>query len=286
MGVLRERMETDLKLRNLSLTTQEGYLNCARAFAKFHMRPPADLGEEDVRTFLLYLRDERKVSPSTQKVYTCALRFLYEVTLQRPDVVASIPSPRVHAKLPQILSGTEVEALLAAVDGQKYRALMMTTYSAGLRIREACRLKAEDIDSKRMVIRIQEGKGGRDRYTMLSPRLLQVLREYYRQVRPQIPYLFPGQRGNRPINVDSVRAVLKAAVAASGITKPVTPHLLRHSFATHLLEAGTDIRTIQMLLGHNSIQTTQRYAQVSTAHISRTPSPLDLLGTPKGDVLG
>jgi site-specific recombinase XerD len=279
-------METDLKLRNLRPATQESYLRCAKALAKFHRRSPTDLGGDEVKAFLLHLRDVRKLSPSTLKVHVAALKFLYEVTLQRPEVVRSIPSPRVPEKLPQILSGTEVEALLGAVSSVKYRALLMTTYGAGLRIGETCRLKSADIDSKRMVIRVQEGKGGRDRYAMLSPRLLQVLREYYRQVHPEPPYLFQGQQPGEPIQADSVRSVLKEVVRECGITKPVTPHILRHSFATHLLESGTDIRTIQVLLGHRSLRTTQRYAQVSTGLISRTASPLDLLGTPKGEVLG
>jgi site-specific recombinase XerD len=286
MGVLKERMEADLKLRNLRPGTQEIYLRCARALAKFHMRSPAELGEEEVRAFLLSLRDERKLSPSTLKVHVAALKFLYEVTLQRPEVVRSVPTPRVPQKLPQILSGTEVEALLGAVCSLKYRAILMATYGAGLRIGETCRLKVEDLDSKRMVLRVEQGKGGRDRYAMLSPRLLMVLREYYRQVRPRGQYLFPGQRAGEPIHANSVRDVLKVAVKQCGITKPVTPHLLRHSFATHLLESGTHIRTIQVLLGHRSIQTTQLYAQVSTGVISRTTSPLDLLGTPEGKVLG
>jgi site-specific recombinase XerD len=279
-------MEADLKLRNLRPSTQESYLACAKALAKFHRRSPADLGGEEVKAFLLDLRDVRKRSPSTLKVHVAALKFLYEVTLQRPEVVRSIPSPRVPEKLPQILSGTEVEALLGAVSSVKYRALLMTTYGAGLRIGEACRLKSTDIDSKRMVIRVEDGKGGRDRYAMLSARLLLVLREYYREIRPEPPYLFPGQQPAEPIQADSVRAVLKVVVRECGITKPVTPHLLRHSFATHLLESGTDLRTIQVLLGHRSIRTTQRYAQVSTGLISRTVSPLDLIGTPKGEVLG
>jgi site-specific recombinase XerD len=162
----------------------------------------------------------------------------------------------------------------------------MTTYGAGLRIGETCSLEIGDIDSKRMVIRIRDGKGGRDRYAMLGDRLLEGLREYFRLVRPAGPHLFPGERPGTAVSPDSVRAVLKKAVVKAGITKHVTPHILRHTFATHILEAGVDIRTIQALLGHRSIRTTQIYAQVSTDTIRRTKSPLDLLGTKKGEVLG
>ncbi len=284
MGVLKERMEADLKLRNLRPSTQASYLRCARLLAKHYMRSPAELSEEEVRGFLLYLQDERQAKPSTLKVYIAAFKFLYNVTLQRPEVVAHLRGPKIPRKVPEILSGSEVEALFAEVFSVKYRAVLMTTYGAGLRISEVCRLRTHDIDSDRMLIHVREGKGGDSRYAMLSQRLLVVLRAYWKEIRPAGPYLFPGRRADRPITRKTISGVLARAAARCGLDKRVTPHILRHSFATHLLESGTDIRTIQVLLGHRSITSTQLYAQVSPGRISRTRSPLDLLGT--GRVLG
>jgi integrase/recombinase XerD len=286
MGKLRDRMEADLRLRNLRPATQRNYLRFARNFAAYHHRSPAEMGWEEVRSYLLYLREEKKLSPSTQKVHVAALKFLYTVTLNRPEVVRPFFMPKIPAKLPEILSGKEVEALFNAVRDLKYRAVLMTTYGAGLRICEACALRMEDIDSKRMLIRVQDGKGGNQRYAILAERLLVALRAYYRHKRPAGPYLFPGKSPDEPLSKDSVRKVLSGAVRKAGIKKRVTPHILRHSFATHLLESGTDIRVIQVLLGHRSIRTTTQYAQVSTRHIARTKSPLDLLGTDKATPLG
>jgi len=279
-------MEADLRLRNLRPSTQANYLRYVQNFVAYYRRSPEEMGWEEVRGFLLHLRDEKHLSPSTQKVCAAALKFLYTVTLNRPEAVKSFCIPKVPQKLPEVLSGSEVEALLGAVQSIKYRALIMTTYGAGLRIGEACRLHVEDVESKRMLLRVREGKGGHERYVMLSERLLAVLREYWRQSRPKGPYLFPGSRSGKPLSPESVRRVLRKAVKQCGFTKPVTPHTLRHCFATHLLESDTDIRTIQVLLGHRSIATTTRYTQVSSRHISRTTSPLDVLGTDKASVLG
>ena len=286
MGTLRDRMEADLRLRNLRPSTQRCYLRYVRTFAAYHMRSPADMGTKEVRDFLVHLRDERRLDPSTIKGYVAALKFLYAATLDQPEVVRPWLSPRVQKKLPVILSGTEVEAVFKAIESISYRAVLMTTYGAGLRISEACQLHVGDIDSKRMQIHIQDGKGGKQRYTMLSQRLLELLRAYFRQVRPGRDYLFPGQQPGTHISADSVRKVLHQAITDCGIGKRVTPHVLRHCCATHLLDAGTDIRTIQAILGHNSIRTTQIYTQVSPEHIRRVKSPLDLLGTPEGKVLG
>jgi len=286
MGILKTKMEADLKLRNLRPKTQAIYLNCIRDFAKFHHQSPERLGTEHVRAFLLHLREERKLSPSTQKVHVAALKFLYRVTLDRPEVVKPFFMPKVQSKVPEILSGSEVHDLFHAVEIIQYRAVLMVLYGAGLRIREACRLRIEDIDSQRMLIRIRDGKGGYDRYAMLGPRLLRVLRAYFRHVRPQGPWLFPGANAESPLSPESVRRVLHKATRKCGIKKKVTPHSLRHAFATHLLESGEDIRVIQVLLGHRSISSTTPYAQVSTRHIARTKSPLDRLGTPEADTLG
>lgn len=279
------RMEAEMKLRNFSPATQAEYSRCVRCFAEhFGRRSPEGLGRDEVRQYLLEVRDRRKLSPSTLKVYRAGIRFFYEV-MGCPEVVAVVGSPKVPRKVPEVLSGTEVEALLAAIVALAYRAIVMITYGAGLRISEACHLEPRDIDSRRMVIHVRHGKGGDERYVMLSQRLLETLRAYWRTARPSGPYLFAGSRAGAALSPDSVRRVIKKALGKAGITKPVTPHLLRHSFATHLLETGTDMRTIQVLLGHRTICTTQIYTQVSTARVARTRSPLDLLQTPEGDVL-
>ncbi len=279
MGKLQDRMKADLRLRNLRPSTQGCYLGCVRKFVKYHMRSPDKMDTKEVRDFLVHLRDERELQPITIKGYVAALKFFYTATLDRPEVVRPWLSPRVPKKLPVVLSGTEVEAVFNAIESITYRAVLVTTYGAGLRISEACQLQVSDIDSKRMLIYVREGKGGKQRYAMLCDRLLDVLREYYRQVRPAGDYLFPGQKPGTHLCDSSVRKVLHQVIKDCGIDKHVTPHVLRHSLATHLLDTGTDIRTIQVLLGHRSIQTTQIYTQVSPRHIRRVRNPLDLLGT-------
>jgi len=276
MGALRDRMVVDLKLGGYSASTAKIYLLYARRFARHFKRSPAELGEEEIRTFLLHLVEERGVLHSSYRQYRAALKFLYTVTLRRPWTVAGLAPRRKNHPLPVVLSGEEVTALLSAVGNIKYRAVIMTTYAAGLRILEACRLRVGDIDSKRMILCVRAGKGRRDRYVMLSERLLVFLRVYWKIARPK-DRLFPGRTKDGHVSPESVRAVFKKARHRAGITKDVTPHTLRHSFATHLLEAGTDIAVIQALLGHRSIQTTSLYTHVSTRHLARTRSPLDLL---------
>jgi site-specific recombinase XerD len=249
------------------------------------MISPDHLGEKEIRDFLLDLLERRKAAPTALKMHVAGIKFLYTHTLKRPEEVARIPWPKVPKPLPDILSGSEIEQLLSHVTSLKHRAVLMTAYGAGMHISEACSLHISDIDSKRDLIHIRDGKRGRDRYVMLSQRLLLFLRGYYKLTRPRGPYLFPGNNPDHPISDTSVRSALGQAAKTMGIQKRVTPHVLRHSFATHLLETGTDIRTIQVLLGHGSIRTTTRYAQVSTSHIGRTKSPLDLIGTPEGAVL-
>jgi integrase/recombinase XerD len=277
MGQLRDRMEADLRLRNLRPSTQECYLRCARKFAAYHMRSPAEMGTAEVRDFLVHLRDERHVGPSTIKGYVAALKFLYANTLDRPEVVRPWLQPRVEHKLPVVLSREEVEALLNGIESIKYRAVLMTAYGSGLRIGEVCRLQVGDVDSARMLLHIREGKGGRDRYALLSPVLLEILRTYWRAERPSGPYLFPGQKADTHLTAESVRAVQHKVAKECGLSKRATPHTMRHSFATHLLEDGTDIRIIQALLGHRSIRTTQVYTHVSPEYIRRVKSPLDTL---------
>lgn len=276
MGQLREKMKADLKLRRYRAATVRAYLRCARKFVEYHWRPAEEMGEPEVRKFLLYLVNDRQASAANQKMHVAAIKFLYGVTLDRPELAVRFPWPRMPArKLPDILERSEVERLLDAVESMKHRAILMTAYAAGMRINEACSLKTTDIDSRRGLIHIRDGKRGRDRFVMLSPRLLAFLREYWKQTRPTGPELFPGKIAGRAVTPDAVRAALRKAVARAGIKKHVTPHVLRHCFATHLLEGGEDIRTIQVLLGHGSIRTTARYTQVSERHIGRTQSPLD-----------
>lgn len=285
MGRLRDRMEEDLKLTGYSPATIDVYLRHAASFAEHFGRSPLKMGEIEVRTFLLHLLDERKVAHSTYRQHYAALKFLYTTTLQRSFEVESIPRPRAKSTvLPDILSGSEVQALLRSIRNLEYRTVAMLTYAAGLRILEACRLRVADIDSKRMLIHVRQGKRAKDRYVMLSERLLDALRTWWKVDRPS-GYLFRGTTDDGHLRPDSVRRALRQAAKQAGITKRVNPHILRHSFATHLLEAGTDIRVIQALLGHHSLRVTTRYSHVSTRHIQSVRSPLDLLGTRQGRIL-
>lgn len=277
MGKLRDKMEGDLKLRGLSVNTRKTYLNCAAAFVKHCGKTPSAMGRGEVRDFLLHLIEERKVKPSTYNVYAASLRFLYACTLGRPEEVAWVGHMKVRHHLPAILSIEEVERLLAELGSLKLTAIVMAAYGAGLRVSEVCRLCVQDIDSQRMVIHVRNGKGDRDRHTMLPKRLLEVLRAYWKQARPAGPELFPGRAPGSVLSRAAVNKALKLATERAKIKKRVTPHSLRHAFATHLLEAGTDLRTLQVLLGHASIRTTVRYAQVSPAMIRRTKSPADRL---------
>jgi integrase/recombinase XerD len=285
MGQIYQKMERDLRLRNLSPKTSKAYLLVCRKFVRHYMRSPAEMGLEDIDAFLDMLA-KQCVGAEMRKLYVAGLKFLYGVTLDRPKIAEKIPWPKVPHKQPDILSGTEMIALLASVEQVKYRVALATAYGAGMRVSEACRLEIGDIDSKRGLIHIRQGKGRRDRYVMLSERLLLSLRQYWRLTQPKGPHLFPGKDPGTHISDSSLRDALKAAIQKAGITKRVTLHVLRHSFATHLHEAGADIRVIQVLLGHSSIRTTAHYTQVSQRHIASVKSPLDLLGTHEGSVLG
>lgn len=287
MGMLSEKMLEDLKLRNRSVITQRCYLSCARRFVQhFDNRPPAKLGEPEIRGFLLHLVNERGASPATHHQHVAALRFLYKVTLRRPGAVARIPFPKVPWRLPEILTGSEVERLLKSITSLKYRAICSVAYGVGLRVHEACTLKPQDIDSSRGLIHVRGGKGKKDREVMLGERLLHLLREYWRVCRPQGEWLFPSNASpERPVNVRTVREALAQAVKAARLKRKVTPHLLRHSFATHMLEMGTDLRLIQMLLGHTSFRSTQRYTRLQAEYLRRLKSPFDLIGKPEGQIL-
>jgi site-specific recombinase XerD len=286
MGALRDRMEADLRVRGRSDSTCEVYLGCAKRFAAHFMRPPEQMGAGEVCEFLKHLVEVEEVKPATLACYGAGLRFLYGVTLSRPDVAAAIPRVKVPRTLPTVLSGTDVEAVFAALGSPKYRALYMVMYGAGLRVREACALRIEDVDGKRGLLHVRAGKGGHDRYAQLSPRLLEALRAYWRVVRPGGPWLFPGRDPGRPVNPRGVQRALRKAAADCGIRVHVSPHVLRHSYATHLLELGVDVRTIQALLGHASVESTARYAQVTRRYLHRVPSPLEVLGTEAAGPLG
>jgi site-specific recombinase XerD len=286
MGKLRDKMIQDLGLRCYAPATCKEYVRCARDFVAYHRRPPEQMGEPEVRDYLLFLATERKVAPATRKMHLAAVKFLYGVTLERPEAVARIPWPKVDSTLPDILSGTEVQQLLDAMDSTKHRAIVMTTYGLGLRISEVCRLCVDDIDSKRMLVHVRNAKGARDRFVPLPERVLFTLRHYWVVARPKGPQLFPGGTPGSKVSVDAVRDNLRAGAEKAGLAKRVTPHVLRHSFATHLLELGTDLRVIQMLLGHRSIRTTLRYTRVTDKHLARTTSPIDVLGTPEAKKMG
>lgn len=284
MGELRDRMTEDLRLRGVAASTLRTYVRCARKLAVFHRRSPTELGEAEVRAFLLHL--ERTLSAATRQVYTAAIKFLYRVTVRRPEVVAHLPSVKVPKRLPRILSGSEVERLLRAMHSLKYRAIIMVAYASGLRMTEAVSLRPGDIDSRRHVIHVDQGKGCKDRLVPLSARVLVLLRQYWLASRPSGPFLFPGLRPGTHLTYRAVHKALRRAAQDAGLTKRVHPHLLRHSFATHLLEMGTDITIVQQLLGHRSLRTTLVYCRARAIVAAQTGSPLDKLGTPDGDILG
>jgi len=272
---LRRRMIEDMSVRNLSPATQRSYVYAVAKFSRFFGRSPDRLGLEDVRTYQVHLVAGGISWPALNQT-VCALRFFYGVTLKQSDVPERIPYARQPRKLPVVLSADEVVRFLEAVPSLKSRTALTTAYATGLRASEVASLKVADIDSGRKVIRVEHGKGGKDRYVMLSPQLLGILRTYWRLARPT-SWLFPGRQEDRPIDPQVLHAACRSACAAAGLDKHVTVHTLRHSFATHLLEDGTDIRIIQVLLGHASLSTTARYAQVATHTIGRTASPLDRL---------
>jgi site-specific recombinase XerD len=280
MTVLRQRMTEDMQVRNLSTHTQASYLQQVSLFARYFRTSPDALTPEHIRTYQIYLTNEKKLATSSIHTAVAALRFLYRVTLKKEWTFGEdIPLPKKPQKLPVVLSPEEVVHFLGCVDCGKHRVILTTCYAAGLRISEVVRLKAAAIDSARMVIRVAHGKGSKDRYVMLSPRLLEILRNYWKAARPK-EWLFPGIAKGRPISKEAVEAACQKAHRLSGLSKPVTPHSLRHAFAVHLLESGTNLRTIQLLLGHRSLATTARYLRIATSKVCATSSPLDLLPRP------
>jgi integrase/recombinase XerD len=279
MTTLRQRMIDDLKVRNRSSRTIKTYVAQVANFARHFGKSPELLGSEEIRQYQVYLVEQRRVSWSYFNQAVCALRFLSRHTLGRDELVAHIPFPRQPRKLPVVLSQAEVIRLFDAVRSLKQRAILMTAYATGLRLAEVTHLQVSDIDSERMVLRVRQGKGQKDRYVMLSPTLLELLRLYWRVERP-ISWLFPSKSKEQPINHSVVQRACHQAGLDAGLTKSATVRSLRHSFATHLLEAGTNIRIIQTLLGHSSVSTTQRYTYVSNKTVRATESPLELLAYP------
>ena len=279
MTALRQRMCEDLQLRNYSPQTIEAYLRCVAQFAHYFRTSPERLGPEHVRQYQLYLVHKRHVSWSLVMQTVCALRFFYNVTLGQPHMLAYIPQPKRPKTLPTILSQAEVAILLQAPRRLKTRAMLTTLYAAGLRVSELSHLQVTDVDSARMVLCIRQGKGQQDRCVMLSPRLLDLLRQYWQRYKPR-PWLFPGHDRTQPIARKTVYLLCREAGVKAQLGKAVYPHLLRHAFASHLLEAGVDLRRLQLLLGHQSLRTTSRYLHVTPHALSIIPSPLDTLPLP------
>jgi integrase/recombinase XerD len=285
MAMLNELFESfqgDMQLRGYRPKTMLSYGRCVRNYLEHAEHDPGDFCETHAKRFLLHLVRDHEASPAEHKMHAAAIKCFYEYTLDLPDDAARIPIPKVPRALPEVLAGTEVDALLQCVEPLKHRVVVVLTYAAGLRLAEACALRATDIDSKRMVIHVHEGKGGKDRCVMLADSLLVGLRQYWVLERPGLGFLFPGQRQGTHIHHDTVRESLRQAVLKCGLGKRATPHILRHCFATHLLESGTDSRVVQALLGHASIRSTVHYTRVSRELVAGTTSPYDMLGTEDG----
>jgi len=273
-------MLEDMQIRNLAVNTQESYVQQVSLFARYFKQSPERLGPEQIRAYQVYLTNERRLATSSILIAISALRFLYRITLKKDWTFEDIiPAPKKPQTLPVVLSPEEVIQFLACVASQKHRAILTSCYGAGLRVSEAIALTPPTIDSKRMVLRVEQGKGKKDRYVMLSPKLLEILRAWWRVERPE-HWLFPGDIPRQHISRDAVERECQKAHDICKISKPITPHSLRHAFAVHLLEQGTDVRTIQLLLGHRSLTTTAKYLRIATSKVCSTSSPLDLLPHP------
>ena len=279
MSELRQRMIDQMTLRGFSPRTHESYLEAVTGLARYYKQSPDQLSAEQIRQYLLYLERERHLAWSSLNVAASGLRFLYFDTLKWQPMKLEIPPRTTVRRLPEVLSREEVDRLISAILNLKHRTLLMTIYAAGLRVGEAVRLRVDDIDSARMTIRVVQAKGRKDRYTILSPRLLESLRQYWKQYRTK-EYLFEGIDPQHHIHESVPQKVYNYAKQQSGIRKGVGVHTLRHCFATHLLEAGVDLRTIQTFLGHNAISTTMLYLQVRQQHIAAHAEKFDLLAVP------
>jgi site-specific recombinase XerD len=271
---LKQRMREDMQLRGLSPITQEAYITRVTLFARYFKKLPDRLGEKEVREYLLHLINERRLSHGVVNLTYYALRFIYEVTLNRPWEVKKLPHPKTRKRLPVILNKGEVQRILSVTTNLKHKTILMLAYSSGLRVSEAVHLKVSDIDTVRMTVMVREGKGNKDRYTILSKVARETLIQYLRQYRPT-SWLFPGRTPGRPLSRKSMALVIRAAKRRAGIIKQATMHSLRHAFATHLLEAGADLHQVQLLLGHRSLRSTAVYLHVSREALSKITSPLD-----------
>jgi site-specific recombinase XerD len=280
-------MLDELQRRNYAQNTVRSYIKAVEDFARYFGKPPERLGPEHIREYQVHLFRDRKLTASTVQGRAAALRFLFVKTLRRPYLPDQIPFPKRARRLPIVLSPQEVALLIDSARNLMHRAILMTLYATGLRRAELCRLKVVDIDSDRMMIHVREGKGGRDRDVLLSPKLLETLREYWRWMKPST-WLFPGMinnwRADVPIDTKVVWEAVRQARTRAGIEKRVTPHTLRHSFATHMLEAGADLRTIQVLLGHAKLADTTVYLHLSRRHLQAVASPLESLDVSKPEM--
>lgn len=274
MNTLREKMLAELQLRGITPRTQTAYLREIDKLENYFNRSPEELGEEEIKEYLVHMLEDRGLSSGTYKYYAAGIKFLYRTTLNRGEVVEKIKYPKAKIKLPVVLDLSEVRTMLSVMENLKHRAVLTITYSAGLRVSETAHLKVTDIDSKRMMVRVRQGKGGKDRYSILSKTTLECLREYWRAYRPK-DWLFEGQKEGSHICYTSIRNIFVEAKERAGITKPVGPHSLRHAFATHLIEAGTSLHHVQLLLGHKSPKTTTVYLHVSKMNLAQVCSPLD-----------
>ena len=280
MTHLRQMMLDELQRRNYAQSTVEAYISALREFAAYFKRPPDQLGPEHIRQFQLYLIRERKLATNTVQQRMAAIQFFFARTLKRPYLRQDFPYPKGPRRLPVILSQEEVTRLIDSASNLSHRAILMTLYSTGVRRAELVQLKLADIDSRRMVIHVRQGKGRKDRDVPLSPKLLETLREYWRWARPK-SYLFPGQPGKRgtdvPLTAKAVWHACHGAAQRAGIPKKISPHSLRHAYATHLLESGADLHTIQLLLGHADIKHTTVYLHLSQRHLHAVTNPLESL---------
>ncbi len=278
MSELRQRMDDAMVLRGFALRTRETYLTCVAALAKHYRCSPDRLGADQIQAYLLYLIQQRKLAYASVNQAACAFRFLFGQVLQQRKIWLDIPMAKVPKRLPVVLSRDEIRRLFAACADLRTRTVLMTTYAAGLRVSEVCALQTGDIESApdRMCIKVRQAKGGKDRYTLLSPQLLDVLRCYWHTCRPRL-WLFPNKAGDGPMFDQTAQRMYRAVCDRAGLTNFAGIHTLRHSFATHLLEAGVDLHTIQRLLGHGHISTTMRYLHLAQSRLTGTTSPLELL---------
>jgi len=284
MSELRERMIKEMQLRNFARPTQEGYLYSIKGLAGYYHRSPDEITPEEVKDYILHLLTERKLTPGTCKYKVNAFRFFYCVVLGLDETSVPVPPIKKTFPLPEILSAEELERLFAVVSNIKYRTMLMTAYGGGLRATELRHLKVTDIHSDRMMIHVRQGKGRKDRYTLLSEQLLHELRRYWRIEHPKV-WLFPGKLSKGPMCRRYLQRIYRKAIRRAGIQRKGGIHTLRHCFATHLLEAGVDVRTIQLLMGHHSIASTMRYLQVTSKSLQGTRSPLDILKIPNGKII-